>query len=97
LALLLGSQRLYLGGGSAGLSELVERAAPGIHRRLVEVFAAAVAALRGLTAPIEAVALSDRKRVEVALRALKALEATLKNDLPSSLGVTLAFTALDAD
>jgi predicted lipoprotein len=97
LALLTGSQRLYLGGGSGGLSELVERAAPAIHRRLVQLFAAAVSSLKACAAPIEQVALSDRKRVEAALGAAKALESALKNDLSSALGVTLAFTALDAD
>jgi predicted lipoprotein len=97
LELLLASQHLYLGGVSGGLSELVRRAAPAMEAQITRTFVGAVVALQKLAGPLEAVVQQERSRVEGALRAVKALESALKNDLPSALGVTLAFTALDAD
>lgn len=97
LALLLGTQQLYLGGSGGGLGELVARAAPQIHQHLSQAFERSIAALRALAAPIESVAVTRRERVEAALGAAKALEMTLKNDLSSALGVTLTFTSFDAD
>jgi predicted lipoprotein len=96
-AVLLGSQRLYLGGAGGGLADLVERAAPAVHLRVANAFEAANGAFRGLPAPLESAAPVERTRVELALRATKALETALKTELPSALGVTLTFSSIDAD
>lgn len=97
LALLLGSQRIYAGARGGGLADLVEHAAPQIHARVKRAFEGSIAALRGFAAPIESVAQRERGRVESALRTAKDLELTLKTELPSALGLTLAFSSLDAD
>ncbi|MGC4095315.1 MAG: imelysin family protein [Polyangiaceae bacterium] len=97
LALLQGSYRLYGGAHGDGLSRLVEAAAPHVAAHVAQAFVTAIGELRNLAAPIEAVAVTERTRVEASLRAIKALEVTLKNELPSALGATLTFTALDAD
>lgn len=97
LALLQGSQRLYLGAAGGGLADLVDRAAPAVHARVASEFEATASALRTLPAPLETPPAVERARVESALAAAKSLETALKTELPSALGVTLVFSSIDAD
>jgi uncharacterized protein len=97
LSLLVGTDRLYVGGKSGGLADIVSGVAPDIDRRVRARFEAAIRAMRGLGAPIEAVVRHDRAKLEAAVKAVKELEIALKADLASALGVTLTFTSTDGD
>jgi predicted lipoprotein len=80
-----------------GLGELVKQSAPAIHPRVLKAFAAAKAAVDALDMPLEQLVLKDPARLERATRALKDLEAAIKVDLASALGITLTFTSRDGD
>jgi len=97
LSLLMGTERLYSGGRSGGLADIVESAAPEIQRRVRARFEDAIARVRGLGAPLEAVVRTDRQKLEAAIASVKSLEVGLKADLASALGVTLTFTSADGD
>jgi uncharacterized protein len=97
LSSLIGTERLYAGGQSGGLAVIVENAAPEVHRRLRARFDDAIAQLRGLGAPLEAVVRTDPRKLEAAIASVKALEIGLKAELASALGVTLTFTSTDGD
>ena len=71
-------------------------ASPRIHARIESLFASALGLLRALPS-IEQAARTRRTELEGAVAALQALERALKNELPSALGVTLSFAAMDAD
>jgi predicted lipoprotein len=97
ISLLEGSERLYSGSRTGGLSALVQSSAPKIHDRVQGAFAAAIRAARALGAPLEDAVLSNRPRVEGLMASIKALEIALKSDLASALAVTLDFASGDAD
>jgi predicted lipoprotein len=97
LSLLVGTDRLYVGGKSGGLADIVSGVAPDIDRRVRARFEAAIRSMRGLGAPLEAVVRNDRAKLEAAVQAVKELEIALKADLASALGVTLTFTSTDGD
>jgi predicted lipoprotein len=93
-----GTQRLYLGSpGGGGISELVRAAAPAIDGKLQPMFAAAIARVHDLGAPLERVVKTNRPALKSAAAAVKTLEIAMKVDLASALGVTLTFQTGDGD
>lgn len=97
LASLITTQSLYLGVDDAGLCALVKQVSPAIDTRVRSTFAAALAALKALSGPLEQVVRRDRKLLVQAADAAKALEVALKSDLASALGVTLSIVSGDGD
>jgi len=97
LAVLEGNARVFRGGKSGGLFELTHATAPAIADRVTERYAAAVAAVRALSGPLERIVKTNRKELTDAATAVKALELALKVDLASALGVTITFQTGDGD
>ncbi|HET9933277.1 MAG TPA: imelysin family protein [Polyangiaceae bacterium] len=96
LTLLSSTHRLYRGAVFPGVADLVRSSAPRVHEHVEALFARCIAIVRALPAIGEA-ARRRRPNLEAANSALKALETALRSELPNALGVSLAFTGLDAD
>jgi predicted lipoprotein len=97
LTQVVGSERLYAGGGSGGLSLLTRVVAPAVDERVRAGYREALAAVRALGSPLERVVHSNRPLLERAAQATKQLEITMKVELTSALGVTLTFASADGD
>jgi predicted lipoprotein len=97
LAQLAGTERLYRGGPTGGITELVRAVAPAIDGKLGRAFAAAIAAVQALGVPLERVVTTNRPALASAATATKTLEVAMKVELASALGVTLTFQTGDGD
>jgi len=97
LAQLTGNEQLYRGGDGGGLADLTRLSAPAIAQQVSSRYEAAITAIRALGAPLERVVTTQRKKLELAAAATKALELALKVDLASALGVTITFQTGDGD
>jgi predicted lipoprotein len=98
LATFEASESIYFGSEDGfGLGTLVEALSPAADEKIRAQFAVARGALLAVDGPLERVVKSDPKKIEVAHKALKALEIVLKADLTGTLGVTLTFTSADGD
>jgi predicted lipoprotein len=94
---LASTERLYRGGRHGGLSDLTRAVAPAVDERVRARYADAISAVRALGAPLERVVHANRPALARAAQATKKLEITLKVELASALGVTLAFASTDGD
>ncbi len=97
LAQLTATARIYRGGGSGGLTDLVRSAAPAIDERVERALRLSLERVQRLGAPLERVLTTDRPALAAAAAATKALELVLKVDVSSALGVTLTFQSGDGD
>jgi len=91
------SERLFLGGRSGGVTELVRAVAPEIDRSVRAAFVSARQRVDALHQPLERVVLSDPAALDQAAAAAKRLELALKVDATNALGITLTFQTGDGD
>ena len=93
IALIEGTERLYVGDESEGLGALVKGTAPAIDKGIRTAFAEARRVVQqldvGTTSPSEPL----RAAFGASARALKSLEVAMKADLANALSVTLTFPA----
>lgn len=96
-ALLMATERLYLGEQGLGLGALTKAVSAPVHERAIAAFANARRTLEALGAPLEVAAGTNPAALDAAIRDAKALELAFKLDVTSTLGVTLTFSANDGD
>lgn len=85
LALLTGTRQLYLGAAGGGLSTLVNGVSPAIDQHVRTCLDEADRSLRVLGGPIELALEASPAAYQAALRALAALQHTLKLEMASAL------------
>ena len=93
----LASDRVYRGGRSGGIADLVAAASKRQAERVEQRLDAVHEALRPLTEPLESLVRRDRPRLVALVGALKMLEITFKLEVVSTLGLTLNFRGADGD
>ena len=94
----LGMQDLHRGGGAGpGIGALVRGISPDADDRMTAHFAAALAALDGLSEPLPESILSDPEPARRAYRRMQELQRALNTEVVSLLGVSVGFADTDGD
>lgn len=91
------TQRMYGHGEHDGVAALARTAAPAAADSVQAAFSAASRTLAAIRQPLEITAHSDPELLSAALRDLKLLEAAIRSELGSALGVTITFSSADGD
>lgn len=90
-------QALYTHGGDASLRAFLASRSPELAARMGGLIDALVATIEGWPQPMSAQLTADTASVEAAQEQARALLRTLKAEVASVLGVTIAFTDNDGD
>ena len=94
----LGMQDLYRGGAAGpGIGALVRGISPDADDRMTAHFAAALAALDGLSEPLPETIISDPEPARHAYRQMQELQRALNTEVVSLLGVSVGFADTDGD
>jgi predicted lipoprotein len=88
---------LYVGHDGQGIAALVAQAAPQVAPRVGLALDQALAALRGVTMPLEQAVVRQPEAPRAALVRVKALEVAYKADLATALALTLSIVSGDGD
>jgi predicted lipoprotein len=97
LALVMGTQTLFMGGTGAGIDDYLKGLNPLTARRVDAQFQKTVDAIRAIDSPLERAVTTNPQLISRAWDACRALEILLKTEVASTLGVTLTFKSKDGD
>lgn len=88
---------LYTRGGDASLRAFLAARSPALAQRVSDQLDALIAAIEGWPQPLTTLVTADTARVEAAQEHARTLLRTIKAEVASVLGVTIAFTDNDGD